>query len=173
MTFRNFPALDETNAPLEAREALADSRRAFGALPAPLACYASAPALLSVALSGLRAFENTSLSALEREVLAMTMGRRSGCRFCLRLHRRALMAQEAPPELIEALEAGRPLTNRKLEALRSFVIALLDHSGDVPPEVWSDFRQAGFDHRQALELVLGVGLYTVTTFANRLTETSE
>lgn len=172
MTFRHFPALDETNAPLGAREALAQTKRRFGVLPPPLARYATSPALLASALAGLQSFESTSLSKLEQEVLAMTMGRTNGCRFCLDLHRRRLASHAAPGELVDALEQGHPLRDERLEALRQFVLALIEHHGDVPPEVWTRFREAGYEHRHALELVLGVGVYTLTTLANRLTETS-
>jgi AhpD family alkylhydroperoxidase len=173
MTARNFPEYDETNAPPAARDALAQNKRAFGAIPAPVARYASAPLMLGTALAGLQSFEMTSLPMLEREVLAMTMGRLNGCRFCVDLHRRLLARHDADPELVAALEAGRELADRRLEALRTFVIALVEHHGDVPARTWTDFREAGYTHAQALELVMGVGVYTITTLANRLTETSE
>jgi AhpD family alkylhydroperoxidase len=173
MTFRDFPAFDETNAPAEARDALARNKLAFGAIPAPLARYAGAPLLLRAALSGLEAFEHSSLAPLEREVLAMTLGRTNGCNFCLKLHRRLLTAQKAPSELIGALEMGEPLQEPRLEALRRFILELLAEHGDVSREAWTNFREAGYSHQQALELVAGVGVYTMTTLANRLTETSE
>jgi AhpD family alkylhydroperoxidase len=173
MKFRDFPKFDETTAAVEAREALAQSKRAFGAIPAPLARYASSPSMLTFTLSGLHGFEKSALPPLEREVLAMTMGRLNGCRLCLDMHRRLLAAQQAPADLIAALEAGQALSDRRLEALRSFVLALVEHHGDVPERVWTDFREAGYTHQQALELVMGVGVYTITTLANRLTETSE
>jgi AhpD family alkylhydroperoxidase len=173
MTFRNFQAFDETTAPTAARAALAQSKRDFGAIPAPLTRYAGSPLLLETALAGLHAFEKCSLAPLEREVLAMTMGRLNGCRFCIDLHRRLLAAHQAAPALIAALEAGEPLAEPRLEALRRFVLALVEHHGDVPARVWTDFREAGYSQPQALELVMGVGIYTITTLANRLTETSE
>src|SRR5262245_40844767 len=104
MNFRNFPSFDDTNAPAAAREALAENKRRFGAIPAPLARYAGSPLMLQAALSGLAAFEHSSLEPLEREVLAMTMGRANGCKFCVALHRRLLAAQDAPPTLVRALE---------------------------------------------------------------------
>jgi AhpD family alkylhydroperoxidase len=173
MTFRNFPSFDETNAPDPTRPALAQNKRLFGAIPAPLSRYASSPQLLEVALSGLGTFERVSLAPLEREVVAMTMGRVNGCRFCVALHRKLLLAQQAPAELIDALEQGQPLPEPRLEALRRFVRALVDARGDVAQDAWTEFREAGFSHAQALEVVLGVGVYTLTTLANRLTETSE
>lgn len=173
MKFRDFPEFDETTAPTDARETLARNKRTFGFIPAPVARYASSPLMLGVTLSGLQSFESAAFTPLEREVLAMTMGRRNGCRFCLQMHRRLLTKHDAPAPLIAALEAGEELSDRRLEALRKLVIALVEHHGDVPAEVWTDFREAGYTHQQALELVMGVGIYTITTLANRLTETSE
>ena len=173
MTFRDFPRFDETTAPAAARDSLARSKQAFGAIPAPLACYASSPLMLTTVLAGLDAFGKCSLQPLEREVLAMTMGRVNGCKLCLNLHRRLLEGLRAPSELVVALETGLPLREPRLEALRLFVLALLEQKGDVPGEVWRNFREVGYSHEQALELVVGVGVYTMTTLANRLTETSE
>ena len=170
---RQFPRFDETNAPEAAREALAANKRMFGAVPEPLRRYAGSPLMLGTALSGLQAFETSKLAPLEREVLAMTMGRVNHCKFCLNFHRRMLIAQKAPAELVQALEAGQPLADARLEALRGFILALLEHHGDVPADTWTSFREAGYSHEQALEVVTGVAVYTLTTFANRLTETSE
>jgi uncharacterized peroxidase-related enzyme len=170
---RQFPRFDETNAPGAARDALLTNKRIFGAVPEPLRRYAASPMMLGTALGGLQAFETSSLAPLEREVLAMTMGRVNDCKFCLDLHRRMLTVHKAPADLVRALEAGQPLADTRLEALRSFILALLEHHGDVPHETWTRFREAGYSHEQALEVVTGVAIYTLTTFANRLTETSE
>jgi AhpD family alkylhydroperoxidase len=173
MTSRHFPEFDETTAPEAARAALAATKRRFGGIPKPISRHASSPALLITALGGLDAFEKTTLAPLEREVLAMAMGARNGCRFCVELHTRLLRAQHADAELVRELRSGGPLSDSRLDALRRFVLSLLDHGGDVPPYEWSRFREAGFTHEQALEVVLGVGVYTMTTLANRLTQTSE
>jgi AhpD family alkylhydroperoxidase len=170
MTQRQFPSFDETTAPLAAREALHRTKRAFGAVPAPVARYASSPVMLSLALSGLEAFEKGSLAPLEREVLAMTMGHRNGCNFCLALHRRMLTAQHAPSQLVSELEAGQALTEPRLEALRRFVLAVLDERGDVSLAVWNEFREAGYSHEQALDVLAGISIYTLTTLTNRLVE---
>ncbi|HYQ27083.1 MAG TPA: carboxymuconolactone decarboxylase family protein, partial [Polyangiaceae bacterium] len=86
------------------------------------------------------------------------------------LHRRLLEKLEAPAELREALAQGRKLDSPKLEAVRAFTLALLEGTGDVSDEAWQQFLAAGFDRAAALEVVLGVAAYTLTTFANRLTE---
>ena len=44
------------------------------------------------------------------------------------------------------------------------------HDGDVSDAAWQQFLAAGFERAAALEVVLGVAAYTLTTFANRLTQ---
>lgn len=170
MTFRSFPSFDETTAPQAAQGALTHTKRAFGGIPVPLQRYASSPAMLAAALSALEQFEQTSLTPLEREVVAMTMGRVNGCHFCIELHRRLLRSQHAPESLVAALETGTALEDRRLEALRGFVEAILRERGDVPQATWVAFREVGFSHAQALEVMMGISAYTLTTFTNRLIE---
>lgn len=173
MSLRAFPSFDETNAPAAAREPLTRAKRAFGGIPAPLGRYAGSPRMMLAALGGLETFEQGTLAPVEREVVAMTMGRHHGCQFCLKHHSRLLRSQRAPEPLLEALEQGTPLPSARLEALRSFVLASLHHHADVPNDVWLSFREAGYTHEQALEVMLGISVYTLTTLTNRLTETSE
>jgi len=167
---RAFVSYDLDSAPAAAREILAENARRFGKIPSPLARLSVSPLALQAALAGLTAFEHSSLAPLEREVLAMTMGVKNGCHYCVALHRRLLKVLEAPPALIEALEAGRSLESPRLEAVRAFTLALLERTGDVSDEAWRQFLAAGFDRAAALEVVVGVAAYTLTTFANRLTQ---
>ena len=167
---RSFISYDLDTAPVAARELLAENKRQFGMIPSPLARLAISPLALRAALAGLTAFEHSSLTPLEREVLAMTMGVKNECHYCVSLHRRFLKMMEAPAGLSDALEHGGPLESPKLEAVRVFTLSLLERTGDVSDAAWQQFLAAGFDRAAALEVVVGVAAYTLTTFANRLTE---
>jgi len=167
---RSFVGFDATTAPPDARDILLENQRKFGKIPSPLARLAASPLALRAALYGLTALEHSSLAPLEREVLAMTMGVKNGCHYCIAFHRRLIKMLEAPAGLSEALEQGRSLQSPKLEALRVFTLLLLEHTGDVPDEGWQQFLAAGFDRAAALEVIVGVATYTLTTFANRLTQ---
>jgi alkylhydroperoxidase family enzyme len=70
---------------------------------------------------------------------------------------------------VAALRAESPLPEPRLEALRVFVHAVMDTRGEVPAEGLEAFTGAGYTQRNALEVVLGIGTYTLSTFANRLT----
>jgi AhpD family alkylhydroperoxidase len=170
MTSRSFRSLRIEEAHAAARPVLEQNEKKFGFVPSPLSRMALAPAVLEAALQGLEVFERSSLAPLEREVLAMTLARRNGCEYCRTLHRRLLAMLDAPKETIAALEAGTPLPSPRLETLRRFVHEVMNRTGDPSPAVWSEFLAAGFEPGQALEIVQGIAAYTLTTFANRLTE---
>lgn len=167
---RQFTDYDLNTAAPAARPILADNERKFGTIPKALARLAASPVALEATIAALGAFEQSSLTPLEREVLAMTMGRLNGCHVCVALHRRLLKLVDAPQAVCDALEHGTPLPVPRLEALRCFTLELLERKGDVGDVAWQQFLAAGFDRAAALEVVMGVATYTLTTFANRLTQ---
>lgn len=164
---RFLPRTVET-APEAARPILRGAAQQFGFLPAPLARAASVPELLSQLLSGLRAFEHTSLSAIEREVVALSVAYEQGCEYCMALHSALLSRTPEHAPVLEALRGGTPLPDARLEALRGFARELLLERGRVGEPAWQSFVQAGFSEAQALEVVLGVGAYVLSTLMNIL-----
>jgi AhpD family alkylhydroperoxidase len=94
---------------------------------------------------------------------------RNGCHLCVAMHTASLHGLSAAPELVAALRAQSTLPSPRLEALRGFVLTVLDTTGDVPPDALTEFTRAGYTPRNALEVVLGIGTYTLSTYANRLT----
>jgi alkylhydroperoxidase family enzyme len=64
-----------------------------------------------------------------------------------------------------------PLTDPKLEALRTFVLALIEQRGAVAESEKQAFFAAGYTPRQALEILLGVALKTITNYTNALART--
>ncbi len=165
-----FPSLTLETAPAAARDILRASAQQFGFVPAPVARGAQAPAVLSHLLAGLRAFEHTSLTELERETLALTVAYEQGCTYCMALHSLLLSRAPANGELLEALRAGSALKDARLEALRGFVREVLLERGHVSEQGWQRFEQAGFTPAQALEVVLGVGAYVLSTLLNIVTD---
>jgi AhpD family alkylhydroperoxidase len=157
-------------APPAARRTLSATEARLGYLPAAVARMAEAPLLLDgfLKLSGM--FENTSLDPLARETLIMTIARRNACHVCVAMHTARLSDLSAPPGLIAALREGRPLDDARLEALRLFTIDVVESAGGVGDARVEKLLAHGFTRRQALEVVLGIGTYTLSTMANRLTE---
>ncbi|MCO1618576.1 carboxymuconolactone decarboxylase family protein [Micromonospora sp. CPM1] len=165
-----FTTYEPETAPAAARPVMAGVRRSLGHLPAAVGLMAGSPELLKGFLAANAAFEATDLDPVAREVVVLTVATRNGCHLCVAMHTAALVRHAAAPELIEALRAGTTLPDPRLEALRRFTVAVLDHRGAVPDADLDALLAAGWQPRHALDVVLGVGTYTISTFANRLTE---
>lgn len=167
-TDRGFRDLDETTAPDAARPLLAATRAHFGFVPSAVARLAASPALFTAFRSAVSAFDRTSLDRVEREVIVLAYAREVGCDLCVAMHTAAL-AGLGRPELAGALSAGELAGDARLDALVRFTRSLAVTRGDVDAGTWEAFLAAGYTRAQALEVVLGIGAYTMSTFANRLT----
>jgi alkylhydroperoxidase family enzyme len=73
-----------------------------------------------------------------------------------------------PLDVTAALREGKPIRDKKLEALREFTITVVQMRGWVPPENIRAFFEAGFTKAQALEVILGVALNTISNYTNRI-----
>jgi AhpD family alkylhydroperoxidase len=159
------------SAPPAARRSMTGVAREFGYLPAGVARMAGSPQLLDgfLRLNGM--FERSTLDPLAREVIVMTLATRNGCHICVALHTARLTRLGADADLITALRAAAPLPvpASRLEALRVFTLRVLDTAGDVGDEALRAFLAQGYTSQNALEVVLGIGTYTMSTLANRMT----
>src|SRR5687767_12701471 len=81
-----FVSLSVDQAPAGSRRFLEASAHPFAFVPSPVAKPARSPALLGHLLAGFAAFERSSLSPAEREVVAMTVARANECGYCIALH---------------------------------------------------------------------------------------
>lgn len=153
----------------EAARTIATTERHLGYVPAAVARMAEAPLLLDGFFKLNAMFQATSLDPLARETVIMTIATRNECHVCVAMHTAELGGLDAAPELVAALRDGKPLPDERLQAIQTFTHTVMDTTGAVPDDALREFLDAGFTRRQALEVVLGVGTYTMSTFANRLT----
>ena len=157
------------SAPPAARRFLTASQAHLGYLPAALARMAASPQLTDSFLKLTAIFDSTTLDPLAREVLVMTVATRNRCHICVAMHTAALTALGASPELIAVLRGSGPIPDERLDAIRVFTLRVMDTAGDVGDVSLHDFLARGYTAQNALEVVLGIGTYTMSTLANRLT----
>lgn len=167
----HFPDHSPESAPAASRAAMAAVTAKQGHLPTAVARLATSPELLNGFLKMSALFESTTLDQLSREVLIMTMATRNGCHLCVAMHTAKLTALDADGGLVAALrgESPLPLPDERLEAMRRFTIAVIEASGAVDDGTLQAFLAHGYTTRNALEVVLGIGAYTMSTLANRMT----
>ena len=157
------------SAPPAVSRALSGTMRELGFVPAAMARMANSPDLLDgfLRLNGI--FEGSSLDPLAREVVVMTVATRNGCHVCVAMHTARLEALGAGADLIAALRDQRPLPDERLAAVQEFTLDVIAAAGAVSQESLRAFVGHGYTAQNALEVVLGIGTYTMSTLANRMT----
>lgn len=156
-------------APEAAQQAMvAFAENSGGKVPDAVARLATSPELLNGFLSMSASFERCTLDPLAREIVIMTVAERNGCHLCIAVHTGKLRKLGADPELIAALRTSRMLADPRLEAIRAFTLEVLTQAGAVDDDGIKALLAQGYTERNALEVVLGVGAYTMSTLANRL-----
>jgi alkylhydroperoxidase family enzyme len=153
------------SAPPASRRLMEATAKHLGHLPPTMARLAESPEMLSTFLKASGTFEASTLDPVAQEVLVMTIAVGNGCQVCIAMH-----SPRLDPAVAAALIDGKPLEDERLEAVRTFTRQLLATTGQVSDEELNAFLAHGYTRRNALEVVLGIGTYTMSTFANRLVE---
>ncbi|WP_282060715.1 carboxymuconolactone decarboxylase family protein [Roseobacter litoralis] len=159
-------------APDAAIPALNVTKAKFGMIPNLFALMAESPAMLEgyIGLSKLF-FENTALTDTERQLVLMTVSRLNGCKYCMTGHTVEATSQKVSTDVVEALRAGSELSDPRLEALRRFTKLVVQTRGTPEPSDVQALIDAGFTRQTVLEVVMGVGLKTLSNFTNHIVKT--
>lgn len=167
-----FPVHNKDSAAKEARQTLEVVERTFGFIPNLLGVMAGSPALAEAYIALSDIFERKSaLTAIERQVVLLTVSRFHECRYCMAAHSMTATMAEVPTEVIDALRQDRPLADSKLEALRHLVVDLVESRGWPARQVLQDFYDAGYRPEQVLDVLVGVGQKTLSNYTNHLAGT--
>ena len=160
------------SAPDASRDALRGVSERMGFVPNLYATFAESPALLEgyLALAGI--FDrSTSFSATERQVILLTASSENECHYCMAAHTAIAGMQRVPLEIVEALRRGEVLPDARLQALSEFAREVVQQRGRVPEAEIDAFLAAGFTRAQVLEVVLGIGLKTLSNYTNHMADT--
>lgn len=160
-----------TSAPAAAQPLLEGARKSLGFVPNLYATFANAPAVLEGYFGLSAAFGKTSFSATEQQIIAIAASVDNKCHYCVAAHTTIGQMQKVDPAVLAALRANESLTDGKLEALRLFAKGVVSQRGWVREEEQEAFFAAGYTPAQALEVVLGVSMKTLSNYANHLAET--
>lgn len=167
----NIKPIDETSAPEKAKEVLALARKKYGFLPNLLGNMAHAPALLKAYVTLSSLFDETSLTATERQVVLLAASAENKCGYCVAAHTAVASMQGVPAPVVNAIRNREPIADRKLEALRKFAEDMVVSRGWPSDSTRRGFLAAGYTETQALEVVLGIGMKTLSNYTNHLAET--
>lgn len=160
-------------APAEARPLLENAVHEVGFLPNLDAQLAEVPAVLQ-AYSWLGdQFDRTSLNAVERQVVLLAVSVENGDAFSVAAHTYIARSSVGMDDrCVAELRQGRPLTDPRLDALATFTREIVRSHGRAQDMPLAAFLGAGFTLKQALEVLLGVTLITMSAYASQLMNTT-
>jgi AhpD family alkylhydroperoxidase len=170
-----FTVHDEHTAPEAARAALAGARRRLGFVSTLSGVMAESPELLNGYNAVSEQFFRSSLPAAAKHVVLVTASAANECRYCVAAHSTIALRSGSHGGLsadqVAALRSGQPLADPALEAVHAFTHAVVTQRGWVSDEQVDSFLAAGHTRRQALDVVLGVGMKTLSNYTNHLADT--
>lgn len=159
-------------APAESKGLLRKSQQLYGGMiPNLHGVMAESPALLEAyqvlnEIAGKTSFGNDELN-----VIWLTVNYENECHYCMAAHTVVARHSGLPEEDIEALRNGEPLSDPKKQALRRFTAHMVDARGWAEPAEVEAFFAAGYSRSQLLDVVLGIGMKTLSNYTNHIADT--
>ena len=168
----DFPLHTLETAPEKSRPLLEDSQKSFGRIPGLHATMAESPATLEGYKVLHKLFQTqTSFDNDELTVVWQTINVEHECHYCVPAHTMIAKAMKVDDAISEALRNETPLPTPRLEALRTFTLAVLRGRGNVTDAEVEAFLAAGYTRQQILEVILGLAQKVMSNYINHLADT--
>ena len=167
----NLEVLNKDNAPQEARGLLEKAEQNYGFVPNILGVMANSPALLEAYMSLSRIFENTSFSAAEKQTVLLAVSTENDCGYCKSAHTTIAKMQNVDASVLKAIVNGDKLPDNKLDALFNFTRTMVKERGHPSNDDLQKFFDAGFSEAQVQDVIVGIGMKTLSNYNNHIAET--
>lgn len=159
------------SAPQGSRPILEGAQKALGFVPNLYGTFAESPELLKAYTTVGQIFDQTSFTPTERQIVLLATSAINGCDYCMAAHSTIAGMQSVPADVVAALRDDQPIADPKLEALRQFTTKLVEKRGWADEADVNAFLAAGYTKAQVFEVVLGVGMKTLSNYTNHIAAT--
>jgi len=132
---------------------------------------AEAPGLLEGYQVLHQLFLDSSFDDEETTVVWQAINVEHNCHYCVPAHTGIAKSMKVDDGIIEALRNETPLPTERLEALRTFTLAVVRERGFVDDATVQTFLDAGYTKRNVLEVILGLSQKVMSNYTNHLAET--
>lgn len=130
----------------------------------------NSPGLLETYLHGYDVFRKESgFTPVEQEVVFLTLSYLNACDYCMAAH--SVIADKisnVPTDVTDAIRAGQEIADEKLQALSAFTKEMFITRGFPSIDSVQQFLNAGYSEKQILEIILAIGVKTLSTYSNHI-----
>ncbi|KIC43597.1 carboxymuconolactone decarboxylase [Ruegeria sp. ANG-S4] len=155
-------------APEGSKPILSAIKRKMGFVPNLMATMAESPVLVESYMTMMGIFEKTDLTPTEREIILMTNNRLNGCTYCMAAHTAMSKMSGVDNNVIEALRAGTPISDPKLEALRNFAEIMNETRGWASDAQVNALIKAGYSKQTVLNVIAGTALKVLSNYTTHI-----
>jgi uncharacterized peroxidase-related enzyme len=167
----DYPLHTLETAPEKSRSLLEASQKEMGMIPNLHAVMAESPSVLEAYQTLHQLFLDSSFDDDEKTVVWQTINVENACHYCVPAHTGIAKMMKVSDDITDALRDEKPLPNDRLEALRTFTLAMMNKRGNVSEEDLQAFHDAGYSRQQVLEVILGLSQKTLSNYTNHIAET--
>lgn len=156
----------------ESDVALAELSKMFGGyVPNFHRVMANSPAAISAFQKMRATLQKTKLRAVEREMVALEVSRRSSCEYCIAAHSKAARMHKVDEQDVAAAVAGTPIGDPRLALVQRAAQRLWDTRGRLSDRELAELQEAGLSIAELLEIIAVIGWYVWSTLTNNLANT--
>lgn len=142
----------------------------FGMVPNFFKTIANNPAVVKGFAALYGALGDGTLTAAEREIIALEVSRRQASIYAWTAHAAFARRFGVSEATIKAIDTGEEVAEPRHEVIRNAASALIDSHGKLPDADFEAFREAGLDNAALLEVSAVVGAFTFVTVAANLAQ---
>jgi len=169
MSLFTLPTIN--TAPEASRPTMQALKQNFGFLPNVLASMGANPVLLNGFAGAFGAYHGGGFDECERQVLLLTNAVALKCPWTIAAHSTFALEDGMTQQEVDDLRAGRLPANPRYAALARLSKLILEKHGAINDSDVTAFTAAGFAKEQVFEVILGVGLSTMTAATTNLART--
>lgn len=155
-------------APPASRPLLQQAEIHYGFVPNAIGAMAESPPVLRAYLALDALLGETAFSGVERHVLLLAITREFECSYCVAAHSAFAKMDGLPPEQVQRLRHGEPLSEPRLERLHRFAANMIAGYGRVSDADVQSLLAAGYSRRHVLEVMLFIANKLIAVYANRV-----
>lgn len=165
-----FTQHTEITAPKGSAEVLGKVKERYGFVPNLGAIIAESPIAFDALLKLVTAFDGTTLTPREQQLVMLAASVSNNCGYCRTVHLGLGRQAGIDAGTCNATIEAQPLEDQRLNALRELTSALVEQRGRVDQKKIDAFLAAGYTKAQVFEVVMGVALKTFTNYCNHIAD---
>jgi uncharacterized peroxidase-related enzyme len=159
---------DKKSATPPAKDVLEQVEAHYQFIPNALGAMAESPEAVKAYLALDELAHENALNDLQRHVVFLTIAREYECSYCVAAHTAFAQMGRVEGEIVQRLREGVALADPALQALHDFTQQLIRTAGHVSEKDVQAFLDAGYSHRQILDIITMIANKLIAVFANRV-----